>query len=155
MLIGGNIGNRQRNLDEALSLIGKQATIISVSPVYETAAWGKTDQDSFLNQAVEIRTAASAPQLLDQLLDIEVKMGRKRGEKFGPRIIDIDIIFFNNAIINLPQLKIPHPAVQDRRFVLKPLNDIAPGYEHPVLKKNVNSLLVQCRDPLSVRKMAR
>lgn len=152
LLIGGNIGNREKNLEKALRLIGKYTEIelVSVSPVYETAAWGNTEQGSFLNQAVEINTTLSPPALLDVVLDIELQMGRKREEKYGPRVIDIDIIFFNNEVIDLPALTIPHPALSERRFVLQPLHDIAPGYEHPVLRKTVSSLLELCNDTLEV-----
>ncbi len=152
LLIGGNMGDRDKNLEEALRLIGEHAEIeiSSISPVYETAAWGNTNQHPFLNQALEINTTVSPEQLLDIVLDIERKMGRKRAEKYGPRVIDIDIIFFNNEVIDIAKLAIPHPAIPERRFVLLPLNDIAPGYEHPVLKQTVNTLLIRCKDSLPV-----
>ncbi len=152
LLIGGNIGDREKNLGDALHLIGKYEAIelVSVSPVYETAAWGNTAQGAFLNQALEINTTLSPGALLDVVLDIELQMGRKREEKYGPRVIDIDIIFFNNEVIDLPALTIPHPALSDRRFVLEPLNDIAPDYEHPVLKQTVSALLEHCSDTLAV-----
>lgn len=156
LLIGGNIGNREKNLDMAMRFIDQHANIkvVSVSSVYETAAWGITSQHAFLNMALEISTTESPEQLLDIVLDIEQQMGRRREEKFGPRVIDIDIIFFNNEVIDLPQLSVPHPALPFRRFALEPLNDIAPGYLHPVLKKTVNTLLQQCEDTLSVRRYA-
>jgi len=153
LLIGGNMRDREKNLAAARAGIAGYAKIISVSGIYETAAWGKTDQDRFLNQAIEIETRYTASVLLKKMLGIETKMGRKREQKFGPRVIDIDIIFYNDSIIHKPGLTIPHPQLQYRRFVLVPLHDIAPGYVHPVLQTTVSSLLEQCNDPLDVTRL--
>lgn len=124
------------------------------SSIYETEAWGKTDQPSFLNQALEISTSLNARQLMRKILKIENEMGRIREEKLGPRIIDIDIILFGNEIHNLRFLNIPHPEVQNRRFVLVPLAEIDPTLQHPVLKKTIAELLEECPDNLEVRKIA-
>ncbi|HLO79719.1 MAG TPA: 2-amino-4-hydroxy-6-hydroxymethyldihydropteridine diphosphokinase [Chitinophagaceae bacterium] len=153
LLIGGNMGERLENLDKTRTLLsGSCGTIVKQSSVFETSAWGKTDQPDFLNQALLVETSLSPEVLLKQLLGIEQVMGRYRGEKYGPRIIDIDIIFFNQEIIDLPDLKIPHPRMQNRRFVLAPLAEMAPGFIHPVLGKSMARLLEECTDELAVNK---
>ena len=154
LLIGGNMGNRLQNLHQAIELLaGECGPVQQVSAVYETAAWGKTDQPAFLNQAVYLTTALTAHQLLTSILGIEEQMGRRRMEKFGPRIIDIDIIFYNDAVIDDAALTIPHPHMQHRRFVLTPLQQIAGGLVHPVFDKTVTQLLNECADELEVTKI--
>jgi len=153
LLIGGNEGDRKAGLAKARESIQKIAgPILQQSSIYETAAWGKTDQPDFLNQALLIRTPLDAPDLITALLGIEEAMGRKRVEKYGPRIIDIDILFFNMAIINTPRLIIPHPEIQNRRFALVPMNEIAPQFRHPKLNLTIHELLAICPDPLDVKK---
>jgi 2-amino-4-hydroxy-6-hydroxymethyldihydropteridine diphosphokinase len=152
LLIGGNQGDRRARLATAREYItAAGGTILLASALYETAAWGKTDQPDFLNQALEVSTALDAPAWLRTLLAIEEKMGRRRQEKYGPRIIDIDILFFNNSILREPQLTIPHPEVQNRRFALTPLEEIAPFFIHPVSGKTIRELLAECTDPLAVK----
>lgn len=154
LLIGGNLGNRLKNLELALHAIKKQAgKIVKQSSIYETAAWGNTDQPAFYNQALCVETKLAADDLLACLLDIEEGLGRKRGEKFGPRIIDIDILFLNDEIHQTPILSIPHPQLQNRRFVLVPLQEIAPRLIHPTLNKSVKELLKICTDTLAVKKL--
>ncbi|RYY15668.1 MAG: 2-amino-4-hydroxy-6-hydroxymethyldihydropteridine diphosphokinase [Chitinophagaceae bacterium] len=149
LLIGGNLGNRMENLDNAIRLIDSRAGKISgKSAVYETAAWGITDQKSFLNQAVRIITPHPPAALLDIILEIERALGRIRLEKNGPRLIDIDILFYGSEIISEPRLKIPHPLLQERKFALEPMNNVCPDFIHPVLKKTVKQLLLECKDPL-------
>ena len=128
--------------------------IIIQSSVYETAAWGKEDQEAFLNQVILIETSLSPTDLLTTVLKIEEDLGRKRQLKYGPRIIDIDILFYNNDVINIEGLKIPHPQMQYRRFVLTPLNEIAPQKLHPLLNKTVSQLLEACDDSLAVNKFS-
>ena len=153
LLIGGNLGNRKDNLLKATSLITKQCgALTNSSSIYETAAWGFTDQPSFLNQAITISTPLNARQLLRKILKIEKEMGRVRKEKLGPRIIDIDILLFENEIHDLTFLKIPHPEMHNRRFVLTPLAEIDPELMHPVFKKTIAQLLEECPDNLDVRK---
>jgi 2-amino-4-hydroxy-6-hydroxymethyldihydropteridine diphosphokinase len=154
LLIGGNEGNRMAWLADACANIEESAGIIlRLSSFYETAAWGKTDQDDFLNQALQVQTELDAPALLDALLKIEERMGRRRMEKWGSRLIDIDILFFNEEIIRLPQLVIPHPEIQNRRFALVPMEEIAPLYIHPVLGRSIRELLAECPDKLDVKKI--
>lgn len=154
LLTGGNLGNRQENLETARRLIeiycGK---ILKASLVYETAAWGNTDQPLFLNQALEIETKWSAVQLIRRILKIEKNMGRVRKERMGPRIIDIDILFFNEEKYNHLFLQIPHPELHNRRFALLPLSEIAPELKHPVYHKTITELLQGCPDQLPVYKL--
>lgn len=154
LLIGGNQGDRLARLAEARRYIESAGgQIRRLSSLYETAAWGKTDQPDFLNQALEVATAQEAPAWLSTLLGIEAKMGRHREVKYGPRIIDIDILFFNNSIIHLPHLTIPHPEIRNRRFALAPLEEIAPMLIHPELKATIRELLAECTDPLAVKQL--
>ncbi len=154
LLIGGNEGDRFRNLEAAREHINLDCgAIVSESSIYETAAWGNTHQASFLNQALVIDTDHDAETLMQTILQIEETLGRRRNVKYGPRIIDIDILFFGNAVIDLPNLKIPHTEIQNRRFALAPLFEIAPKWIHPVLNKTVEELLASCTDPLDVKKL--
>jgi len=153
LLIGGNMGDRMEYLQLATNAIHQQAgRIISGSAIYETEAWGLTNQDKFLNQALCIETLLSPKELLQTLLQIEQDLGRKRETRYGPRIIDIDILFYGQEIIREPHLKIPHPEIQNRRFALQCLDDIAPEFRHPVLHKTIAQLLAECADPLVVNK---
>jgi len=153
LLIGGNTGDRLHYLQTASEAIKKQCgRIKKASSIYETAAWGILNQNNFLNQALEISTKLSTFELLDCILQIEESMGRVRNEKYGPRIIDIDILLFNDEIIDARNLKIPHPELPNRRFALQCLCDIAPRKRHPVLNKTIDKLLKDCTDPLSVDK---
>jgi 2-amino-4-hydroxy-6-hydroxymethyldihydropteridine diphosphokinase len=153
LLTGGNIGNRLQYLLKAKEQIQKRCgSVLKESSIYETAAWGKEDQKAFLNQVLKIKTTLTPDSLLNTVLEIEEDLGRKREVKYGPRTIDIDILFFNEDIINRVGLKIPHPQMQNRRFVLTPLNEIAADKIHPSLLKTVSQLLAECPDPLAVYK---
>ena len=153
LLIGGNVGNRLQNLRHAIGHLSDWGTAIQQSAVYETEAWGKTDQEPFLNQALELNTSLTAQVLMGTILKIEEEMGRKRTEKYGPRIIDIDILFYNDVIIHEPHLTIPHPEIQNRRFVLVPMQEIAPLLVHPLLNKTIQQLLEECPDKLGAKKL--
>lgn len=154
LLTGGNIGDRLQNLEEACELIEKKAgKVITRSSIYETAAWGMTDQASFLNQVLCITTPLAAEELLQELLAIELKLGRRRTEKMGPRTIDIDILFYGNEVISSSELEVPHPRMASRRFVLTPLDEIAAHFVHPVLHKTIHELLQECPDELEVKRL--
>jgi 2-amino-4-hydroxy-6-hydroxymethyldihydropteridine diphosphokinase len=154
LLIGGNVGDREKNLLLAAELIQKHAGKVDAqSSVYETAAWGKTDQPDFLNQVLKITTDLSPDDLMKEIFKIEKLMGRERSEKYAPRLVDIDILFFNDEIIKTSLVTIPHPQMQNRRFVLVPLNELAPALIHPVFKKTISELLVECPDKLDVNKI--
>jgi len=149
LLIGGNLGDRIGHLQQATQLIARNAgEIIKVSALYETAPWGNVEQPDYLNQALQIATPLAALPLMHTLLETERQIGRIRQHKWGARVIDIDMIFYNDDIINLPDLKIPHPRMQNRQFVLVPLNEIVPGHIHPVLHQSVKELLATCPDLL-------
>jgi 2-amino-4-hydroxy-6-hydroxymethyldihydropteridine diphosphokinase len=155
LLTGGNLGNRAENLLQAIKLIGERVgSIIASSSVYETAAWGTTNQPDYLNQCLLVETGLDAELLLEKLLDIEKILGRLRQVKYGSRTIDLDILLYNKAIINTKKLSVPHPQMQNRRFVLRPLVEIAPNFVHPVFKKTMVTLLNECNDPLNVKKIS-
>ncbi|MGE6219601.1 2-amino-4-hydroxy-6-hydroxymethyldihydropteridine diphosphokinase [Nubsella zeaxanthinifaciens] len=155
LLLGTNMGDRNSNLQQAIALIESEiGNVIAASSVYETAPWGKTDQPGFLNQAVGVQTALQPLELLQVMLDIEKKMGRVRLEKWGERLIDIDLIFYGeDTILNNEELSLPHPEMHKRRFVLEPLNEIAADYIHPVFKEKVSSILTNLSDELTVQKL--
>lgn len=145
--LGSNLGNREENLQTAqLFITEKFGTIISLSSVYETAAWGFTEQNAFLNQVICIETKFSPIQVLLIILEIEKSMGRIREQKWGTRIIDIDILYYANKIVLLPDLEIPHPFIQERRFVLVPLCEIDGEFVHPKFKQTNDELLRKCQD---------
>ncbi len=153
LLIGGNEGDRLNYLQQARDYIAVFCgEIILQSAIYETAAWGNASQPNFLNQVLLIHTSLVPEVLMSNILIIERKMGRIRHEKYGSRTIDIDILFYNDEIIDLPELKIPHPEIQNRKFVLVPMNEIAGSFIHPVFKKNIRLLLEKCEDKLDVKK---
>lgn len=154
LMLGSNLGERAKNLEKAIKLIGHRIGVVfKKSSVYETKPWGKSDQPDFLNIALIVRSSLKPNQSLYQALSIEQEMGRNREEKWGARIIDIDLLYVDNAIINAEDLTLPHPGIAQRRFVLEPLTEIAPDFIHPTLKKNHKSLLALCTDLLAVRKL--
>jgi 2-amino-4-hydroxy-6-hydroxymethyldihydropteridine diphosphokinase len=153
LLLGSNQGNSKIQLTKATRQIEKQiGGIIRQSSLYSTAAWGNINQPDFLNQVIIVETKLSAQQIMQTILKIEEEMGRIRTVKNAPRIIDIDILFFNKEIITQPDLAVPHPQIQNRRFVLVPLNQLSPLLKHPVLNKTIHQLLINCPDKLNVKK---
>ena len=154
LLLGSNIGDSnaalqraEKNIEETVGHIKKR------SSVYRTAAWGNSDQPDFLNRVIIIETCFTAWETLEKILETENRMGRTRTFKNEPRLIDIDILFFDDEIINTKDLSVPHPEIQNRRFVLEPLNEIAPSFLHPILKKTSAEMLTECGDHLNVQKI--
>ncbi len=146
--LGSNLGDRLSNLQNALFLIQKSTgDITGISPVYQTPAWGFEGGD-FLNACLALETGIAPEDLMDMLLGIETKLGRERSEEKGyqPRTIDLDILFYGNEILRSEHLTVPHPQLEKRKFVLKPMSDIAPQLYHPVLAKDMRNLLQECRD---------
>ena len=147
MQLGSNLGDREGYLKQSQAmLIDEIGLIIKMSSIYESSPWGVENQGSFLNQVLLLETDVKPFDLLDIILNIEKEMGRVRIEKWGERIIDIDILFYNDEIIETNNLCIPHPYISKRRFVLSPLDEIAKNYIHPILHKTINKLLLECLD---------
>ena len=152
LLLGSNLNEPHQQLERARFRILEIGTIEKVSGIYQSAPWGKLDQNHFLNQVIYISSNLSPHLMLDSLKQIELRMGRQRLEKWGARIIDIDILYADELQIQTDELTIPHPEIQNRKFTLVPLCDIAPEFVHPKLKKTNFQLLEQCADTLSVER---
>jgi 2-amino-4-hydroxy-6-hydroxymethyldihydropteridine diphosphokinase len=153
LCLGGNIGNREFTLKKAVEKINHEiGKVISQSNYYETEAWGVENQDKYLNQCICIETLLTSSQVLKKSLEIELSLGRKRNHKetYEPRTIDIDMLFYNSDFIQTKELTIPHPRLQLRKFVLIPLNEIAPTFLHPTLNKTIQTLLMECDDSCEV-----
>lgn len=152
LCLGGNLGNREANLAKATAKITQQCgKILAKSSIYQTQAWGSTSQLKYLNQVIQIQTAYSPEQLLKTLLSIEKSLGRERiSNQNGDRTIDIDILFFNDEVIETYNLQIPHPRLHLRNFVLQPLKSINEDFFHPIFKKTIKELALQCTDSLKV-----
>lgn len=154
LLTGSNVGDKQAHLHRALNKIGTLAGgRIQTSAIYQTQPWGVLNHDDYLNQAIQIETALSATELLAGLRAIETSEGRTGDEKNTPRTLDIDILFYDDLLLESAILQIPHPRLHLRRFVLEPLCEIAPHFIHPVLKKKVSELLQECADTMEVHKL--
>ncbi len=154
LLLGSNIDDKRWNLRESQKLIGRNiGKTIRESGIYQSKPWGNIKQEDFYNQVIEINFEYSCQDLLKKLLAIELVMGRTRDKKWGPRLIDLDILYFGNEIINDPELIIPHPEIQNRKFTLVPLVEIAPDFLHPVLNKSNTQILENCQDKLEVKRI--
>lgn len=151
--LGSNLGDREENLTNAIDEIADLGALKAISSLYEAEPWGLTEQDYFYNIVLLLETSLEPDALLTKLQEIENLLGRKREIKWGPRTIDIDIISIDSYILDNEQLKVPHPFIQDRKFVLIPLKEIAPDYIHPSLHLSVNDLLKSCTDTLKINKL--
>jgi 2-amino-4-hydroxy-6-hydroxymethyldihydropteridine diphosphokinase len=140
--IGSNLGDKEENCAKALSLLEQKGIkIVRPSSVIETEPWGVREQQKFLNMAVEVTTDLLPDQLLRKLKEVEAELGRAETTRWGPRVIDLDILFYDDMVYSSPELEIPHPHMHEREFVLMPLCEIAPDKIHPVLKKSVQEML--------------
>ena len=152
--LGGNLGDRLSNLTNAIQLMKERiGEILQESTIYETKAWGDIHQPDYLNMVLVLRTNLKPEELLDETQKIENELGRKRSEKWGARTIDIDILFINHQIINTERLKVPHPLMSERKFVLLPLEEIAPEFIHPIFKTSIKTLTSNCEDTLEVKRL--
>ena len=153
LLLGSNIGASEQHLRKAVQLIEKKiGAVLRSSSLYRTAAWGKTDQPDFINQVIICETSLEPSASMHRILAIEEEMGRVRTQKNAPRIIDIDILLFGKMIIQTPLLTVPHPLMQERNFVLVPMNELSPNLRHPVLQQTIHQLMLACSDRLAVKK---
>jgi 2-amino-4-hydroxy-6-hydroxymethyldihydropteridine diphosphokinase len=153
--LGTNLGDRKRNLREAIEKIEEQiGKVLNSSSVYETVPWGFEAESDFLNMVVEVETGLSPSELLKKIFEIESKLGRERTQdRYSSRVIDIDILLYDDLVVEEKGLKIPHRLMHERRFVLAPLCEIAPGLVHPMLKKSISALLDECRDRTKILKL--
>jgi 2-amino-4-hydroxy-6-hydroxymethyldihydropteridine diphosphokinase len=155
LCIGGNLGEREANLEEARDFIDfNLGDVIAASAIYESEPWGMTDVPNFLNQVLEIQSELSDKELLEEIAELEEFFGRERSaEGYVSREMDVDVLFIDQATIETEELRVPHPKMQERRFVLEPLAEIAPDFIHPVLKKSIQELLVSCPDKGKVARL--
>ena len=147
--LGTNLGERLNNLLAAIEAMAPEVSVLAESHIYETPPWGYEDQPAFLNMVVKAETGLEPEALLNFLKQLEVELGREQNFRWGPRLIDLDILFYDDLILDTPPLVIPHPRLHERAFVLVPLADVAPDLTHPVFQRSVNDLLVEI-DPQGI-----
>jgi 2-amino-4-hydroxy-6-hydroxymethyldihydropteridine diphosphokinase len=151
LLLGTNLGDKEQNLSKAVCSLKKLGRVKKLSPIYETEPWGFADERNFFNMALSLETHLNPFELLAEILRIEVSIGRTRQEKqWVAREMDIDIIFYDDIVIDEENLVIPHPHLKNRKFALVPLNEIAPGLIHPLYRKTLKQLLSECPDESEV-----
>ena len=141
--LGTNLGERLNNLLAAIEAMASEVSVLAESHIYETPPWGYEDQPAFLNMVVMAETGLEPEALLNFLKQLEVELGREQNFRWGPRLIDLDILFYDNLILDTLPLVVPHPRLHERAFVLVPLADVAPDLIHPVFQRSVNDLLVE------------
>ncbi len=152
LLFGGNEGNTARIFSEAENKIQSNiGRILNKSLLYQTGAWGPIPQQDYLNCTLVVETIFSPLAVLEKILAIELQMGRQRTVKYGPRTIDIDMLFYEDTVMQHPKLVLPHPHIAERRFVLVPCCDIIPKFIHPVSNQSITTLLMNCKDNLAVK----
>lgn len=152
LALGSNLGDRLFFISAAIRLIQQRiGRIVQTSDLYETDAWGVTEQPSYYNQVLKVETDLQAEEILEICLQIEAELGRVRTTHWGARTVDIDILLYDNQIIDSQQLTIPHPRMHERKFVLVPLAAIAPQEKHPIFRTTIQTLLEQCADTLRVQ----
>jgi 2-amino-4-hydroxy-6-hydroxymethyldihydropteridine diphosphokinase len=144
LALGSNVGNRAANLKAAIGALPPQMEVKAKSRVYETPPWGYVNQDKFLNQVLKVQTYLKPEQLLKHLKRLELALGRETTFQNGPRLIDIDILFYDDLVFESSTVTIPHPRLHERGFVLMPLMDIAPDLVHPVKKQSIRQLIAFC-----------
>lgn len=152
LILGGNKGNREVLLKTAVNRLTSKNKLLLESSIYETEAWGGIAKGPFLNQVIQISTSLDPHTFLVFIKSLEIELGRKRNEHWGDRTMDIDILFWNDSVLETPDLKIPHPFISQRKFVLIPLVEILPEYIHPKENKAINDLLRNCEDNSEVRR---
>jgi 2-amino-4-hydroxy-6-hydroxymethyldihydropteridine diphosphokinase len=151
--LGSNLGNKIEQLHQAIRYLHNETgNVTNVSSAYKTAPWGKASTNSYMNQAVILETTLTPSKLLQSIQEIENRLGRIRTEKWGDRTLDIDIVFYDQSTISVPELSIPHSELANRRFVLLPANEIAPNWKHPIWGKTISELLNECSDTTAVNK---
>ena len=153
LCLGGNKGNREKLLSQAVILLSQYFEVKKLSSIYETAAWGGVAKGDFLNQVAVVSTDMQPEEVLDRIQQIELDLGRTRFEPWGDRTMDIDILFYGEQIFKSDRLEIPHPFLAERRFVLVPLSELIPDFVHPVLKEKMVKLLDLCQDRSEVKKI--
>jgi 2-amino-4-hydroxy-6-hydroxymethyldihydropteridine diphosphokinase len=155
LCIGGNLGERETNLEEAIDFIGFNfGDVVAVSSIYESEPWGMSDVPNFLNQVVHLQSELTDKELLVEIADLEEFFGRERSSQgYVSREMDIDVLFIDEEVISTEALQVPHPRISERRFVLEPLAEIAPEFIHPELKQSVEVLLKACSDKGKVTRL--
>jgi len=155
LLLGGNLGNKEEIFRTARRRLGEElGAIVQTSSVYETEPWGFESEDLFWNQVLVIETGLTPEEVLVHTKAIELELGRiRKAARYSSRLIDIDLLFYDELVLHEPNLELPHPRMIDRRFVLEPLAEVAAEFIHPVFKQNIISLLEECSDELQVKRL--